>query len=618
MDALGYLGAVAKFALLLAGLLGPGAAVMRALRLPSTVAPCFAGSAVALYVIVLALQLASVPISLGSLTAGLGTITLVAALIGWGRDALVADCGGNATGASRPQPEKAAVGHRGIDWRQFRQMGAWTPLYALFWAAFLLRAWREPLPGPDIGFRWGFLAEQMLGRGTLDFYPPRSAADFLAYFWVESIPPGVSALHAWAFACAGRANYSWAAVAVVLQIWALHDLLWRTAGQIGGARAAHFACLAAAACPLLTWSFLLGQETGLTTLSLVGIAFALQGWQRHRAPAWAALAGIFAMLGAAAREYGLVFPALACAGLALLRADRRSWLAFGGVAVLAILWPARVFILTGNPFYSLALGGFPSNARFLDWIEHDAAALGNAVLTIAGWRDVVRHLIFFAPGALIGGAVLIAAARRRNRSAWWALTACLVVAVLWLISVRYTNGGLFYSLRVLSPVFGLCALAAGIGFASLTGRRSVLFANTLLTGVLLGTVCATLALPRNPWRTPVSAWSAFAARTNATTLSESLGLVRQAGGKHRASLRRPRRRPRVSESFRLRQPARCPALEPTGGLALRPVASERGGSASMARFGHPPHHHHKIPNESGFFQHSLPLGPATISSPDGR
>src|SRR5687768_8242951 len=63
----------------------------------------------------------------------------------------------------------------------------------VFW-----RAWHEPLAGPDIEFRWSFLAEQMLRLGTLDFYPPRSAGDFFSYFWVESIPPGVAALHAWA------------------------------------------------------------------------------------------------------------------------------------------------------------------------------------------------------------------------------------------------------------------------------------------------------------------------------------------------------------------------------------------------------------------------------------
>jgi len=63
---------------------------------------------------------------------------------------------------------------------------------------------------------------------------------------------------------------------------ALSELADRT----GGIRAARFACLCAAACPLLTWAVLLGQETGLTTLSLVGIVWSLLNWMRTRAPGW--------------------------------------------------------------------------------------------------------------------------------------------------------------------------------------------------------------------------------------------------------------------------------------------------------------------------------------------
>ena len=44
--------------------------------------------------------------------------------------------------------------------------GWWTPLYALFWIAVLLRVWHAPLNGPDVEFRWGWLAEQMLGLGS--------------------------------------------------------------------------------------------------------------------------------------------------------------------------------------------------------------------------------------------------------------------------------------------------------------------------------------------------------------------------------------------------------------------------------------------------------------------
>src|SRR4051812_39400891 len=116
MDLPALLWLVAKFFLLMAGLLGPGAAMMRALRVPVTVATSFAGSVVTIYTTVLALQLTSVRISLLSLSAGLVVITLVALF------------------ASRPSAERspgaAPPNNEGAGFRDFlRQMGPWSLLY---------------------------------------------------------------------------------------------------------------------------------------------------------------------------------------------------------------------------------------------------------------------------------------------------------------------------------------------------------------------------------------------------------------------------------------------------------------------------------------------------------
>ena len=510
MDAFSGLWPAGRVMLLLAGLLGPGAAWMWALRLPITLATAFSGSAVALYASVLALQFASVRISLASLTTVLAVIAL-AAVLARRR---------NQPGAVTDVPIGAPVETRLSKW-------VWAPLCVLFWTAVVWRAWHEPLSGPDVGFRWSFLAEQMLRIGNLDFYPPRSAADFTSYFWAESVPPGVSALYAWAYACAGGANAAWTVAAVVLQLGSMHELLWRTAEKVSGARAAHFACLAAAASPLLTWSFLLGQETGLTALSLIGIAFALLGVQRTGEPKWAALAGLFAVLGTSAREYGVVFPLLGAAGLLVVRANRRTWLAFGGLAAAGAIWPLRTFILTGNPFYSLAVGGFPTNARFLAWIEHDAETLGNALHQLNGWRDVARFLILFAPGALVGGGVLVFGAIRGNPKSRWALASGLAIAMLWFLSVRYTNGGLFYSLRVAGPAFGLAALAAGIGLAAQPSPGLGRITPALLALIVMATFTGTLTLPQNPWRTPIATWRVFAPRITEEKPDEVVEIVRR-------------------------------------------------------------------------------------------
>jgi hypothetical protein len=488
-----------RFIILVVGLIVPGAALMRALRVPATLATSFAGSALALYVTVLALQLANVTISFGSLGIGLLVITLVAR-----RMAKLA--------APPPAPEQSLL-TRSRNHNLLTGMGAWTPLYFLILTTILWRVYHEPLAGPDVEFRWSFLAEQMLRLGSLDFYPPRLAADFYSYFWVESIPPGMSALHAWAYACAGGSMVAWTAPAVALQLWSVHDLIWRTAGAMGGLVAARFACLAAAACPFLTWSILIGQETGLTALSLVGICFAVYKWSETRAWGWAGLAGIFAVIGASAREYGLVFPFLAVVALLLVRADRRAWFAFMLIGSLAVIWPLRVWLLTGNPFYSLSLAGaFPVNTRFLAWIEHDADAFGAVLHTAAGWRDLARYLLLYAPTALLGWLMLVIGLGRDRRHALAGLIATAAVLALWAASVRYTNGGPFYSLRVASPAFALGALAAGIGLAHgyAQTRNAQIAVNVFLALACCATFPATLALPANPWRTSPREWPVFA------------------------------------------------------------------------------------------------------------
>ncbi len=518
-EVLALLSLAAKIALLLAGLLLPGAAAMRALAVPRTLGACFGGSVVILYATVLALDFTGLRISVGSLSLGLAFALVLFSLV-----------------ANRREKSMGTIPDR-TDWLTiFRRMGAWTPLFAIAWVALIWRAVHEPLAGPDIEFRWSFLAEQMLSRGSLDFYPPQTAADFTAYFWAESIPPAVATLHAWAYACAGSYHPVWTVPVVILQLWALHDLLWHAAERIGDYRAARLACMAAASAPLLAWSFFLGQETGLTTLSAVGIVAALLGWQQTRAVGWAALAAIFAVLGAAAREYGLVFPLLACLGLLGSGGRRRAWAAFIAIALAALAWPLRTFLLTGNPFHSLRFAGLPINERFVAWIEHDADAFGAVIKSADGWIQFARYLIQFAPLALVGLVVLIPAILRANswrREAAAVLVATGVIFALWIASVRYTNGGLFYSVRVISPALGLGTLVAGVALAAVASRRPKLYHRAALAlGLLtLGTVPSTLSLPQNPWRTPIGNWPAFAPHEPAGVgdADETVALVRRSG-----------------------------------------------------------------------------------------
>ena len=479
-----------RLALLLAGLLVPGAGLLRALRLPRSIGSCFAGSALVIYGCALALNSSGAHLSLATLAAAVAVVTLVALWIARRRGTTTPlDAGGEESFFS-----------------PFTRLGALTPVMLLYWAVIGFLLFREPLAGPDIQFRWAFLPEQWLRLGTLDFYPPIKAPDFLSYFWVESIPPGVASLHAWAFACGGSFAPAWTIPVTALQFLALHDLAWRTGSAAGGADAARPAAVLVAACPLLNWSCRLGQETGLTTLAALGLVVTLLRWRATGRPAWAAAVGLFAALGAMTREYGLVFPALAIAALATNDAPRATWRAFALAALpLALAWPLRCALRTGNPFYSLDVAGLlPINPVFLAWISDHRALFGSALAETSGWLYVLRWFALGAAPALVGWIALLVLVRHRRPAALASL-AVLIFLGLWLVSVPYTVGGLFYLLRVASPAFALGAVIAGV---VLTRHLPINIRTGLLGGLLLATLPFTLLLPQNPAHVALRDWPA--------------------------------------------------------------------------------------------------------------
>lgn len=481
---------ILRLALLLAGLLVPGAVVLRALRLPGSIGAAFAASAVALYGCALALNASRIPLSLASLIGALTVLTLSALLVARRRG---------------PPTSIDAAGEQAV-FIPFVHLGAFAPLMVLYWGVIAFLVYRDPLAGPDIQFRWAFLPEQWLQRGNLDFYPPVSAADFLSYFWVESVPPGVASLHAWAFACGGSFASIWAMPVTALQFLALHDLAWRAAAAAGGVKAARPVAVLVAACPLLNWSCRLGQETGLTTLAALGLVVTLLRWRTTARPAWTAAAGLFAVLGAMTREYGLVFPALAGVALLAGRASRRDWQAFAVAALpLVLAWPLRCALRTGNPFYSLDVAGlFPVNGVFLAWLTHHRTVFGAALAETGGWLYALRWFALGAAPAVVGWIALVVLGRK-HRAAVVAAFAVAVILGLWIVSVPYTIGGLFYSLRVASPALALGAVAAGVVLAHARRARE----RTILPGILLlAALPFTLLLPQSPFRIPLRDWPA--------------------------------------------------------------------------------------------------------------
>lgn len=474
-------------AVLLAGLLVPGSLLLRALRLPWSLAAAFVGSTALLYVTVLVFAWTSAPISLATLAATLALISIL----------------------TRAVPTRPSATQLSPSLAMFTRMGPWLPLYLAFWAIVIYRLIFQPLNGPDVYFRWSWLAEQMLATGSLDFYPARSAGDFVRYFWAESIPPGIASLYAWAYACGGSKHAWWTSPVVMLQLLSLHEIIWRLANRWGGEVVARRAVLFAAACPLLTWSFLIGQESGLLALAVAGLVWSFHHFRDADGHRWIVLGGIFALVAASTREYGAAFAVVAIAATVAMRLPRRqTWLLAAITVPVIVAWPLRVWLLTGNPFYSLNVAGlFPTNPIFIAWNDAFRGPHGFALASADNWQALARYLLLWGLPAVVGLIALLALLVQRLREARIVALFVLLSAALWFASMAYTAGGLFYSLRVLSPAFALLAFVAsyGLGFFG-QNRTAQKLTAVIVVFVVLESLPKTLVLPENPYRISASAW----------------------------------------------------------------------------------------------------------------
>ena len=471
--------------LILAGLMLPGLTWAHAARWPLR---WFAGgviSALGIFCALLVLTLCGVPVTRLSLMAWQSALAAGGAYCWWRR-------------RSMPAEPHAAIG---AEW--------WLALPALpLIGVAVWRALWQPLSGADAGFRWNHLAELITRSGGLDHYPPLTGADFAYYFWPDGIAPLLSSSYAWTYLVAGSTAKSWTALPVLLQTAGLL-LIVHALGRIwGGTRGGWLACALAGGTMLLQFSFNLGQETGLTALGVGGLAYYLLAWERTQRGDLLIPAAACAALAACAREYGLIFPVVAATWLLLARAGGRRTLAFAfGALALPAAWHLRNWIRTGNPLYAQDLAGiFTVNPVFAAWMRGYVELYGEALRHWAGWREVGRLL---ALSALPAGLGLLAGAWCWRRLAGTRLVLALAAAAAacWIASVPYTAGGLFYSMRVLSPLLLLgCALGGATLAHWMPGRRHV--AGVWLGSLLFGMDAAlrALTIPENPYRLDPRAW----------------------------------------------------------------------------------------------------------------
>ncbi len=459
--------------LAVAAFLLPGWLLNRRLRSPAPELTIFLGSAALLFLLVLSYVVVHVPLTRGPLLAGWTALSLTLAWWAW------------RVPATGDQGEPMMCRPRGADW-------LWIAAVALGLLSVTLRAVLDPLSGFDNGFRWDYLARAMLAFGRLDFYPPVKATDFDVYAWCDGIPPLVSTLNFWIYLFTNSNAPALTAARVVAEGGLVLCAIARLARELWGADAGPAAMAVAAASPLLIWAVAMGQDTGLTTLTLVTLLALLAIQQRTHS--WTAIfwAGVAAGCGALSREYGLAFVLLG-GGILLARRDACAAGLLGlTTAVIAAPWYVRNWVVTGNPLFPHALGGlFPTNSRYVE-IMRLIADYWN--LSAGHFHPItIAHLLGMLAGSvLLCGTIGVGLA---GRKALPVLTAIIIVAGLWLWSLPLTAGGWGYAMRVLAPGVALAAALGGwLGTRLSRGWRSVAAAVLLLV---------TVDAARRSWHLPV-------------------------------------------------------------------------------------------------------------------
>lgn len=480
------------------------------LALPATLA--------ALYACALALQLLGLPIRGATVGAGLIGLSILGHALG-------ARFGTN----RRPEPLKALVA-RGVG----ALVEAPLPIAVVAGLVVVLSIsfWREPLVLSDNLFRWRNLAQQIYALRTLDFYPPRSAADFQSYFMADGMSPLVALGYWWCFALTG-ASAPWRALGfiqleavwVVIAVAALASRL-----RAGSGRAA----VVLASTTSIAWiAAALGSEAPLLT---VGTTLAILALLEPDEPESLVTLVLGTAIAGLAREYGLGTAFLVAATLVWQRRPWRFGLAWlVAFTALAGSWYLRNLVRSGNPLFMIEIPGlFRGNPVFNFYLRyaktHQHLSLHNVhgIITTVYATFTEGMAVWTLGGALLAAAIVRRLPRWNDRRAPLLLGVFSLVWIATFVSAsNQSASGPLGTIRVLAPVTSLLAAVAAAFGGSLLQRKSAKLAAGFLVlktavDVMLG-YGAVYAFDPRRW--------AFDTTTQPKPLPEELAApLRQAGG----------------------------------------------------------------------------------------
>jgi len=335
-------------------------------------------------------------------------------------------------------------------------------------AILLVDSVRSPLNGSDATFRWDFLAHRLLAVGNFNFYPPFHAADFQNYFYVDGIPPMVSFARWWLYASAGEYLPWLICLSVAAEFAGTLAFVYGAASALFSRRAGVLAAAILAASPLFFRAVLLGQETGLTALSIAAMLYFIVTARQPKDVRAMVSAGLAAALCALSREYGWIALVAGLIALVWRRQALKQVFVFAAVAAaVAAPWYVRNWTLFGNPFYSLRFGGFAVNPVHDAFLQFYKRYLGVQTWTAANWVSIFLLILGLAIPQVLAG---IPGGFRHFRRYGYLIVIALLLVGVWFLSVGYTSGGVEISLRVLSPALAVLSITAAGALEALMCR----------------------------------------------------------------------------------------------------------------------------------------------------
>ncbi|HCE46400.1 MAG TPA: hypothetical protein DET40_22885 [Lentisphaeria bacterium] len=371
---------------------------------------------------------------------------------------------------------------------------------------FIARSVIQPCITGDTVFRWNFLAMKIFEKGNLDFYPPLKPEDFKTYFYVDGIPPLVSISYYWLYECFNSTSLVLKGLLVSFQFLLIILCAFRLSQAMGFSRNASYAALMIlVSSPLFFFSVYVGQETGITALSICATAYFIYSMKDGNDTGAIVLAAFAAALGAISREYGCAFVVLGAILCLSRKAGMRNVIVFIVISSsLSAPWYIRNWILTGNPFYSNSFFNlFPVNPVHTGIMESYADIVGVGAGTLSKSLYFLKLvLITCALPFVLGIAAVILNFRRFNVLA----AICLAIFMIWIYSAGKTSGGMFYSMRVLSPMIVLLAIFGGSLISLLKTEKAVRIAFVGLFGICMFSMWLNLLTPYSPFKLPVQKW----------------------------------------------------------------------------------------------------------------